>query len=959
MAAFGHAQGYIGGTMTPPPAGVMPVRIRTPSGKTALFYASALGSGVAPHTMSAPAPAQALSQCLAGQAVGYAKGPPEQPSLHALYAGTTLAPGQSNAQNSQATPAPATSEPIGNGGGGEEPATETDVNAQRYDEDTLPDLAPNVDDCVATGLAQEHDAEVNVQNCNVDVEYFSQAGTLEVASVHGASTIPSIGTNCAAIAAGGSLELRVGDIVYRHGELASIVLVDRELEPPSYVVRMARTGQEVSCEQEHLTRAFSSPCQEQHCLQVPQHVSQEVANCNQAPPAFADLVQMQYMQNMGLYQAQFTQPAQQLHQMQQEQCVHNVHHGQVLPHQHPWAQQGHVHSGLPHDLSHLSGEQMQQFYQAQLAQELSHSVPPPVQRYADEAHMQSMMMATASYDQNPYAAPSCMAPSAGHVKNHALEALTEALDRAEVNMLVGGRNHSRKNLALGDEDISFAMPFDGFAGHAPSSSSTNFALQAVSAALGQSEDAPGRGRTVSSKLPMRFADDDDIPPLKQRAAVAHLGPDLGQVRAGSNTSEGLPFDSTVPRASSSRHRDDSDGCDGHGACSETEPRGRPRAGRGEVGDGGEGDVGRGHANREQAPHACNLFVEDRAGVGEVRLERGVLQGSASSMASVQSLPSPQRHPSGGDLASPIAPQLTAVSSGSTLRSERDNGAPSHRYEQSEPLEDDEDEELEIRARAEMDDDDFVPFDLNAGPPGGRTARLGPSTRPPPLGGLPQPAAPSAAHQVAPPPPAARGGGARGMYQRPSATGRRPPSASRRPPSAGRRPPSVEIASGVVAAKGASRSKQGVPAASRHKLEKRDILLQFILNEEAPPPSRTVTPVKCAPATATGGAPTPRGTRSRSTPPLGAQRPCATQGVQSQPAPPEEVPAAGHAATRTPRTATGAPCSDGKAQQASSIILPSLPQLGKRPGRSQKLSAVAGSGTQSARSWRQKSYNIYT
>ncbi|CAK9116428.1 unnamed protein product [Durusdinium trenchii] len=46
--------------------------------------------------------------------------------------------------------------------------------------------------------------------------------------------------------------LNVGDAVYRQGQLASVVAVDHSLSPPSYVVRMAQSGEEVNCELNNL-----------------------------------------------------------------------------------------------------------------------------------------------------------------------------------------------------------------------------------------------------------------------------------------------------------------------------------------------------------------------------------------------------------------------------------------------------------------------------------------------------------------------------------------------------------------------------------------------------------------------------------------------------------------------------------------------------------------------------------
>merc|ERR1712118_206899 len=49
-------------------------------------------------------------------------------------------------------------------------------------------------------------------------------------------------------------ELRVGDVVYRKGEHAKIVHIDRTMMPFTYTVKMTRSGNEVNTEADFLFR---------------------------------------------------------------------------------------------------------------------------------------------------------------------------------------------------------------------------------------------------------------------------------------------------------------------------------------------------------------------------------------------------------------------------------------------------------------------------------------------------------------------------------------------------------------------------------------------------------------------------------------------------------------------------------------------------------------------------------
>eukprot|EP00971_Amphidinium_carterae_P114008 2258990-Amphidinium_carterae.1 len=83
--------------------------------------------------------------------------------------------------------------------------------------------------------------------------------------------------------------LAVGDLVYRKGDLATVVHVENTLNPPAYIVKMAESGMEVSTERHCLTLvSCQSPLESAYPPVSPQE--------NQNPMSFADVVKHQQHQ---------------------------------------------------------------------------------------------------------------------------------------------------------------------------------------------------------------------------------------------------------------------------------------------------------------------------------------------------------------------------------------------------------------------------------------------------------------------------------------------------------------------------------------------------------------------------------------------------------------------------------------------------------------------------------------
>jgi len=257
--------------------------------------------------------------------------------------------------------------------------------------------------------------------------------------------------------------LSVGDVVYRQGQLASVVAVDHSLSPPSYVVRMAQSGDEVNCEIDNLVIP--------NRLNVPNATNLPETNL----PSFADVVQRQRLelepqeQGEALLRDMHEELQDALPQM--PQLVEGPHSGTEMGPdmrfeggcdygERPWAMQTLEQTPEMHCLPPYSQQfqlQMLQQMQMQSAQECQESRPSACQAFD-------------SLQGNEYP------------KNYALQALTEALDRAEVEMLSGRQRHSDVSEVMhcGFEDSQFS----------PSCArqSSNFALKAATEALSRALD---------------------------------------------------------------------------------------------------------------------------------------------------------------------------------------------------------------------------------------------------------------------------------------------------------------------------------------------------------------------------------------------------------------------------------------------------------------------------------------
>lgn len=279
----------------------------------------------------------------------------------------------------------------------------------------------------------------------------------------------------------------VGDVVYRHGELASVVHVDSTLHPASYVVRMQETDQEVSCEAEHLQLVGSSD----------EGAPDELQNSSLAPTpsqdnhtvpvqSFADAVQMQYLQHAALLNQA---PLSEQH-LQQLQYLHMQQMLQLQKHQL---------SGLTfgREACDAPMENSQQVYAA-----------AGLPGFGPES----------LWGESNFAG---LPATASHCENHALKEAAEALDRAEISMLTGGRvrcssppEHDLENgdwMRYSSCGSNFALKaaagalgtVDGISKGA----SSNFALKAAADALGAlDQDSSLAGRLGGAAVPVSLLD---------------------------------------------------------------------------------------------------------------------------------------------------------------------------------------------------------------------------------------------------------------------------------------------------------------------------------------------------------------------------------------------------------------------------------------------------------------------
>mmetsp|Transcript_9499 Transcript_9499/g.17629 ORF Transcript_9499/g.17629 Transcript_9499/m.17629 type:complete len:1040 (-) Transcript_9499:113-3232(-) len=212
---------------------------------------------------------------------------------------------------------------------------------------------------------------------------------------------------------------------------------------------------------------------------------------NAANAASTVRVQMQQMQRM--QQMQQMQEMYQLHQMQQMQQMQQLHQEDAQ--------------------EQLHREQLQQAFQAAEAGNAFDAMQlpgfpgmPRETSFADAVHMQRNDMMQADMGSYAYATSSSAPPPGGHAENHALKAVAEALDRAEVNMLLGGRGQRLTHSPPRDDPLrgmglhmggDERHPLEAHDHYAVDRSqrfggggSQNFALQAAAEALGGRAAAP-------------------------------------------------------------------------------------------------------------------------------------------------------------------------------------------------------------------------------------------------------------------------------------------------------------------------------------------------------------------------------------------------------------------------------------------------------------------------------------
>jgi len=207
-----------------PSAGMIPVRLRTPSGKTALFYTSAVNGVAGPSVPVAPtasvAPAMAPTADPSAAAYSY---PPAGAFMTGLPprlpAAAPAAPQVSTKQYSM-------------------PAQTTNIAADTVE---VQESAEQAQELLQADTSETRETEGAPPAEETAVEEEPMPETIQ--STAGAQEGPQ--------------EFRVGDMVYRNGELASIAHVDHAVHPPCYVVRMAETGQDVGCEGQNLLPVYS------------------------------------------------------------------------------------------------------------------------------------------------------------------------------------------------------------------------------------------------------------------------------------------------------------------------------------------------------------------------------------------------------------------------------------------------------------------------------------------------------------------------------------------------------------------------------------------------------------------------------------------------------------------------------------------------------------------------------
>eukprot|EP00928_Gymnodinium_smaydae_P020094 TRINITY_DN1775_c2_g1_i3.p1 TRINITY_DN1775_c2_g1~~TRINITY_DN1775_c2_g1_i3.p1 ORF type:complete len:951 (+),score=197.88 TRINITY_DN1775_c2_g1_i3:78-2930(+) len=894
--------------------GVVPVRIRTASGKTAVLYSNGFAGG-----------ATGLSRGgVAGAATAVASGcaaaaPPCQDAL-------------ANGMLSESIPhsahmhAPSTLHLSG--------ASANFVSGGASGSNAVP--PDNVGQDVVTQSAGA-----------------AAAGQELLTQGEAATTVDVVG---AADGAGpvGAEVLRVGDIVLRHGERASVVHVDQELWPPSYVVRMESTGQEVSCEGEHLAHvASASPAallqsafdtggaQDATTHDAEAHMHEQQQQMQQH--------QQQQMHVQRLLEMQQLQQLQQLHQMQQAQLEQLQQAGGSLEMQQQLQarhaaelqqtlQQQQVILQHAQAQLHLPVQQAQLMEPLQQAHEVDTGMPTwdmypsnpwlaaPAGLHCNEGHEHHVLPYGYGCSPDvPYAhslggGASGLGEGSASLKNHALEALAEALDRAEVEMLTGGRRQLARVDSPGPRIVSsgglgnVCPPLPGSPTGA-TSSSTNYALQAAAKALGAADAAAAS----SSRRPLVLTCDDE---------------------------DDLAFGGLGLRAPAAR-RDRYSGCDGEHHLGGSPSLGTDGAFPGAVQDAALSPAPLAPLHPDlsqlQAPFVA-LPDQDTLGCPPAFANAGsaIAGGVSASGVDADAFSGGQ----GGSAGSAIRGNFGAAMSSMSARSASPLG----------PLLADDSEDEELMAQREMEEELLARQEIEEDSP----APAAPRPRPPPLAARPPVARRPPSGGTSAAPSLAGSGSSRSIVGKP------------RPASSGRSTPPVP-ASCTSASKDACRGapvravaqpplplrpkprqekRHATPLAS--KLEKRDFLVNSVLNDDLP--SRSATP-RMFP-----------GIRSRSMPPDAVVfPPAASQRATACTADAASVAASCRDRGESSCTAAATPRGKSTAGGVPPVSLPSLHiHLGSGMGsarpscnghRAQK--APPASGSQSARNWRKKSTPLYT
>jgi len=516
----------------------------------------------------------------------------------------------------------------------------------------------------------------------------------------------------------GPQEFRVGDMVYRNGELASIAHVDHAVHPPCYVVRMAETGQEVGCEGQNLLPVYSqgtalaagapqtSPTEqvftESTAGELPATVEgsadQGMAGQGTAPGvAFADAVHMQqHLQQMQYYNqmqmGHHLDPSSQgmyAHHMQQMQEFQQAQMQQMLQFQQQ-AQMQQQQQGWPP--AHMYGDQFQNMYAQPMQMPPHRGGAPGHETFADQVQMQQYMMAQNGADPYQYAAACSSAPAAAPEENHALKALAEALDRAEIDMLLGpkkNRNKSSNDDLIGGFGMSLLegrSHGDNFAmqGGSRGSMEPNFALQAASEAL-QAFDKPtsdNRIRLSTTKDPSSLLNDESY------------GRELTRGRS-------------LPRSSALMHD------------LEAPTMSHPSAGRQQL-VAPSFDQARELPRHDEFDHA-NF---------QTHMDQGLQHFQSHSMHSPPpALPEPQAHQMHSLSTEPSYPSQPPESCAIPSALDADGlilGFGSH------TVPEDDDDEMELMAKQEMDEDDIIDFACRLPPKPPKTEVPPPNVVQPPL-----------------------------------------------------------------------------------------------------------------------------------------------------------------------------------------------------------------------------------